>query len=149
QTGADETAIEQGALAGFDLDTATLGGEESVDQVPSEAPAEVPGFPEEPAASMGGEMESLGEESLDDLNLDQFSLPESAEEFGEQGPAPAPKARPAAPQRPSAPERKAPERRAPPQQPRAAAAPSEPGLGEGEIELTPEQFAQLKKTLES
>jgi hypothetical protein len=92
-------------------------------------------------------MESLGEESLGDLNLDEFSLPESAEQFGmpaaappvEPRAAPAPRALPAARARPA-------ERRP---RPEPAAPAMEPGIDTGEIDLTPEQFAQLKKTLAS
>jgi TolA-binding protein len=89
-------------------------------------------------------MESLGEESLDDLNLDQFSLPQSAEEFGTSK---TPPAEPAV--RPAATTRRPAERGRQRPQPRAAAASSQPALGAGQIELTPEQFARLKKTLES
>ncbi len=135
-----EPALDQAAVSGFDLDTATLPGQAAGSEG-DQLPAEIPG---EPAQIMGAEMESLGEESLEDLNLDQFSLPASAEEFGAAGaPAPEPKPRPAAPprQRPA-------ERKQQRPQPRAAAAPSVPGI-ESEIELTPEQFAQLKRALES
>jgi Tfp pilus assembly protein PilF len=136
----EEPALDQAAVSGFDLDTATLAGQAAGsegDQLPAE-------MPEEPAQIMGAEMESLGEESLEDLNLDQFSLLASAEEFGATGaPAPEPKPRPAAPPRQRPAERK-PQR----PQPRAAVASSETA-GETEIELTPEQFAHLKRALES
>jgi hypothetical protein len=84
-------------------------------------------------------MGSLGEESLGDLNLDEFSLPESAEQFGI--PAPAPAAPAAKGPRPKV-------ERAPRPQPARAARVEEAAEPE-EIELTPAQFAQLKKTLES
>ncbi len=100
--------------------------------LPSEAP-------EEGTEQLG--MESLGEESLGDLNLDDFSLPESAGKFGAPGPAPV---------APAAPARKAPARHAPRPRPaaRPAPAPQELPGAEGEIELSPEQFARLKKALE-
>jgi hypothetical protein len=151
----EEPAIDQGAISGFDLDTATLaepGSEGELGQLPSEMAAEAPGLGEEPEPSAGGEMESLGEESLQDLNLDQFSLPESAEEFGAPGaPATPPKARPTKPPRQQAEEPRQPRQPRPQPRPlpRAPVAPSEPGLGEGEIELTPEQFARLRKSLET
>jgi hypothetical protein len=142
----------------FDLDTA--GFEETTPEAeagpfPTEPPSGAPAA--EPDAA-GLEGLSEGEESLGDL--DQFSLPESAGQFGApdsggeeqlampQGggePSPAPAARPGRPARP--------ERKARPQPRAAAAVPAEPapeisGPG-GEIELTPEQFARLKSTLDS
>jgi tetratricopeptide (TPR) repeat protein len=97
----------------------------------------------EGAAEQPG-MESLGEEGLGDLNLDEFSLPESAEQFGAPGLAPI---------APPAPVREAPARPTPPPRrpaaARPAAAPEELPGAEGEIELTPEQFARLKRTLEA
>jgi tetratricopeptide (TPR) repeat protein len=138
------------SAGGFDLDTAT--GFETPE--PGAEPFEASTYPEEPAqppaAAPEGEaelpgMESLGEESLGDLNLDEFNLPESAEQFGAPGLAPI---------APAAPAREAPARPAP--RPRPAARPSAarpaprelPGA-EGEVELSPEQFARLKKALES
>jgi hypothetical protein len=131
---------EEPGIAGFDLDSATLadgGSGGGLDEYPTE-----PG------------MESLGEESLGDLNLDQFSLPESAEQFGlpeaavskpDAGPAPAARPRGAERARPA--KKARPAERAPRPQPRAPSV--QAGVGEGEIELTPEQFAQLKRVLES
>jgi hypothetical protein len=139
------------SAGGFDLDTATgfevAPGEISETPEPGAVPVEAPeGVAEQPG------MESLGEESLGDLNLDEFSLPESAEQFGAPGLAPI---APAAPARP-APARPAPARPAPKPRPaarpaaaRPAAAPQELPGAEGEVELSPEQFARLKKALES
>ena len=133
----DQTAISEPAsesLRGIDLDTATIASAAAPTQEVSMTP--------------DAGMESLGEESLGDLNLDEFSLPESAEQFGMPG---APVAEPAAPpaetarKRPA--ERARPEERKPHPQPRAPS--MEPGIGEGEVELTPEQFEQLKRVLES
>jgi TolA-binding protein len=118
--------------AGFDLDTATFAGPGEIDQFPSGG---------EPAAAPDAGLESLGEETLGDL--DEFSLPESAEQFGMPGAPPEPP--PAAPVRPQPAPRARPAARTPP--PRAPS--PEPGVGTGEIELTPEQFAQLKRVLDS
>ena len=129
---AEDTVFEEPAApvseeppssAGFDLDAASF-------QMPGAEAAKVPAEPE---------MDSLGEESLGDLNLDEFSLPESAQQFEMPAPAQAaPKAKaPAArPERTPKP---------PPVRPARIDAAAEPA----EIDLTPEQFAQLKKTLES
>ena len=158
---------------GFDLDTATgftvapgdiseaAPGEVSEKPEPGAEPFETPleseGLTPPSAEAAEGraeqpDMESLGEESLGDLNLDGFSLPESAEQFG--APRPAPVA-PAAPPR-EAPGRPSPSRPAPKPRPAArpsarpaAAPPQELPGGEGEIELSPEQFARLKKALEA
>jgi hypothetical protein len=123
------------ASVGFDLDAASF-------EMPGSEPGEAAPEPEqgaEAAAEPG--MDSLGEESLGELNLDEFSLPESAEQFGLPEPAQAaPKPRPA-------PARPRPER-VPKQQP-ARPAPAGAAVEPGVIELTPEQFAQLKRTLDS
>ncbi len=117
--------------AGFDLDTASF-------EMPAAEAGEAPAGPA-PGLEAGAEpeLDSLGQEGLGDL--DEFSLPQSAEEFGSPTPGPtAPKAKTTRPR---------PERAPGPQQARA-----EP-IGEtaepGEIELTPAQFAQLRRTLES
>jgi len=143
------------SAGGFDLDTATgfsvAPGDISEMPEPGaelfEAPADLAPPPSieapEGAVEQPG-MESLGEESLGDLNLDEFSLPESAEQFGAPGLAPI---------APAAPVREEPARPAPkPRRPaaaRPAAAPEELPGAEGEIELTPEQFARLKRALEA
>ena len=122
---------------------------------PQAAPFEEPSPAAEPPGETPSEealpqMESLGEEaSLGDLNLEDFSLPESADQFGVAEEAP--QAPPPPPPRP-APSRAAP--RPAPAKPRPAptrpAAPSEELAGaEEEISLTPEQFARLKQTLDS
>jgi TolA-binding protein len=140
---------EEGAVSGFDLDAATLGepgGGTETDQFPS-GPEET----ETAAEAPGAAMESLGEESLGDLNLDEFSLPESAEQFGLPGAPEGEPLAPAAPARPR-PERPRPERPRPAERkprPQARTPAVAPGIGEGEIELTPEQFAQLKRVLDS
>jgi tetratricopeptide (TPR) repeat protein len=132
-----EPPSEIPSAGGFDLDTAT-GFETPPSAEAPEVPAEQPG------------MESLGEEGLGDLNLDEFSLPESAEQFGAPGIAPV---APPFPADLTPPEREAPARPAPkPRRPaaaRPAAAPEELPGAEGEIELTPEQFARLKRALET
>ncbi len=153
----------------FDLDTASfaapspeaptgageeLGGEAAEGPFSMEPPTGTEPSAEAPAAGLEGLAE--GDEGLADLNLDQFSLPESAGQFGMPGegggepfamPAAAEEEPPAAPPpRPRRPERKA---RAEARPAPAAAEPPELGGAEGEIELTPEQFAPLKRTLES
>jgi len=141
----------EGPISGFDLDTATFegaGAGTEADQFPTEPPGLGPVAKEEPSAVPDAGMESLGEESLGELNLDEFSLPESAEQFGIPGAPPAePQARPAEAPRGRPPERERPAERRP--RPQPPAPPTEPGVGEGQIELTPEQFAQLKRVLES
>lgn len=143
------------STGGFDLDTATgfeaAPGDISETPEPGAEAFEASTYPADSAPPSAeapeGEaeqrgMESLGEESLGDLNLDEFSLPESAEQFGAPGLAPV---------APVAPPREAPARQAPKPRPsaRPAAAPPELPGAEGEIELSPEQFARLKKALES
>ncbi len=145
---------EMPPLEGFDLDAAPLDLGGAPEAVPGEqaeageAPAAAPGGI--PAAAAEPAMENLGEESLGDINLDEFSLPESAEQFGMpplQPEEPAPKPTRLRKERP------APEPKRPRPAPRMPAPPAPPtpetGYGEGEAELTPEQFARLKKTLES
>jgi hypothetical protein len=146
---AEPTGAEPGPT--FDLDSAAFevpGGE-------AEAPSEEMPSPEfaAPSPAPGGEesgagLEGLGEESLGDLDLDSFSLPDSAEQFGvqglpggEQAPVPEPPARPKAAERKGRPAARAPE--APVEELGGAELP------EGAIELTPEQFARLKSTLAS
>ena len=134
--------------SGFDLDAPGLESAETggaLDELPSEPSAAGPQAAEDAMAADAG-MESLGEESLGDLNLDEFSLPASAEQFGMPGgPVEEPPAPPAPPPRARAQQKARPaERRPQPREPSVA-----PGIGEGEIELTPEQFAQLKRVLES
>jgi tetratricopeptide (TPR) repeat protein len=149
-----EDEFQTPSFEGLDLDTAT--GFEEPQPTGFEEPQ--PGaFEESPSGDISAEepapqMESLGEESLGDLNLDDFSLPESAEQFG------APEAAPAAPPPRPTPARPAPARPAAPRPaartarpaPARSEAPTEELQGaEGEIALTPEQFASLKRTLES
>lgn len=138
------------AAGGFDLDTAT--GFEIPEPEPGAEPLETqpPAFEPSGEAAKGEEpgMESLGEESLGDLNLDELNIRESAEQFAApalQPVAPPPARVRAAPGRP-APARPAPKPRrpAPP-----SAAPQELAGAAEEIELTPEQFARLKKSLEA
>jgi hypothetical protein len=120
----------------------------AMDEFPAEPPAA--GLEAAPEALMAEDagMESLGEESLGDLNLDEFSLPASAEQFGIPGaPAEEPPVRPAPVARGRAQEKPRPAERKPRPQPRQPSV--EPGLAEGAIELTAEQFAQLKRVLES
>lgn len=140
--GEPEPASGIPSAGGFDLDTATGFEMPESGAGPFEAPPPSIETPEGAAEQPG--MESLGEESLGDLNLDEFSLPESAGQFGAPGLAPI---------APAAPVREAPAREAPkPRRPaaaRPAAAPAELPGAEGEIELTPEQFARLKRTLEA
>ena len=153
------------SAGGFDLDTATgfSGGPGETSETPGpgaepfeastypavSAPMEAEDLAPPPAAAPEGEaeqpgMESLGEESLGDLNLDEFTLPESAEQFRAPGRAPvAP-----APPPPRAPTRPSPTPR-PSARPAAAATSEELPGAEGEIELSPEQFARLKKALEA
>ncbi len=90
---------------------------------------------EPPAGESAAEpdMDSLGVEGLGDL--DEFSLPPSAEQFGIPAAVEAPKAK----AKPRA------ERPAPAARP----APVETAAEPGEVDLSPEQFAQLKRTLES
>ena len=142
---APDASQEIGALEGFDLDAATgfepppeAGGAEEA-AAGSEPSGEEPAR-EEPAAA-APEMESLGEEELGDLNLDEFSLPESAEQFGVPVAPPAPQ-KPVREQRARAAPRK-------PEPVRRAPAPPELAAAAGAVQLTPEQFARLKKTLES
>ena len=107
----------------------------------------------------GAGLEGLpgGEEGLDDLNLDQFSLPESAGQFGVPGEGGGePFAMPGLEQEraaevPPPPRARRAERRPPPQPRPSGAAPAGPELvgATGQIELTAAQFAQLKQTLES
>ena len=146
-----------GPIPGFDLDAGTLGSADTgtgMDQLPSETHALGPGSAEVAPMMPDAGMESLGEESLGDLNLDEFSLPESAEQFGIPGaPEAEPRPRPAEPVRgrpagrPPRAEHARPAERGPRPQPLAPSV--EPGFDEGEIELTPEQFARLKRVLES
>jgi len=115
-------------IEGFDL-----GGEEAAGaEVP---PAAEPSLDE----ALPPAMESLGEESLGDLDLDEFSIPESAEQFGVPEAKPEPKREPrrAAPAAP---------RKRPPRPPREEA--EELAGAAVEVALTPEQFARVKKTLE-
>jgi tetratricopeptide (TPR) repeat protein len=135
---------EMPALGEFDLDTSAFeAGPAAAEQaIPEEPPAEE-------AAGPSIEIEGAGEERLEEMNLDEFSLPESAEQFGmpEAAPPEEPKKRAPAPARAPARQKK-PRREAP----EPAAAEPEPEMAEAapeEIQLTPEQFAQLKRTLDS
>jgi len=149
----------------FDLETTSLGepsagaGEETGEATEGPFAMEPPG-----AAEAAGGLEGLseGDEGLADLNLDQFSLPESAGQFGMPGGAGGAESggaepfampgmeeeRPAVVPPPPRPRRAERERPRPRAAPAAAPTPDLTGAG-GEIELTPEQFAQLKQTLES
>ncbi len=153
----EEPSAEEPAPS-FDLDTATFGeslGEAAgSEEIAGEMPTEMPGGgfssaePGVEGVEAGAGLEGLGDESLGNLDLDEFSLPESAEQFGMQGvPSTEP---PAAPEPVAAPRPRAAERRGRPA-PRAPEAPVEElGGGElpaGDTELTPEQFARLKSTL--
>jgi tetratricopeptide (TPR) repeat protein len=128
----DSGTAEMPSLDNLDFDTAGLG----------EAPAESTESTEEQPAETAepeSEAEGFGEEALGDLNLDEFSLPESAEQFGMQPaeslPPPPPPPRPKKErQRPRV------EEPVPEELPEATA---------GEISLTPEQFARLKVALEA
>jgi tetratricopeptide (TPR) repeat protein len=158
----DDTAVTDEAAGGFDLDGMSLEGIEG-------GPAESGALPEMGAEGFGPDdlgagpaaeeteeqgaaqttdepgVESLGEEALGDL--DEFALPESAEAFGvPPAPKPAPRAaaKPAA--RTPAPRPK-PAAAAPRPRPAAAAVESEEPAGD--IELSPEEFARLKTTLEA
>ncbi len=111
------SAEELPSGAGFDLDAVEAASE----PLPAEGAAET-------------DMDSLGVESLGDL--DEFSLPPSAEQFGTPAPAEAPKV-------------KAPRPRAEKPAPAARAARVTPAAEPGEIDLSPEQFAQVKRTLDS
>ena len=150
-----------GEAPSFDLDATTfgdLGGETEGPsaempggELPSmEMPSEMPGPSE---AVPGGEQAGAGLEGLGDLDLDEFSLPESAGQFGVPGfPSGEPQEEaPPPPPPPKAAERRGrAERRAapvPPPPPEAEEATE--ALGEGPIELTPEQFTRLKSTLAS
>ncbi len=124
--------------------------------LPEEEPAvppQAPAGPEEmqPPAGLepkeealpGGEapaepqMVSLGEEATDELGLDEFTLPESVEEFGISQKPPA-----AAARKPAAAEARV--------RPGAKQeAIEELGEGEAEIALTEEQFARFKRCLDS
>ena len=140
----------------FDLDTATLGdlgGEPGGPTPPAQIPsAETPAAEAEaPRAELGGEPAGL--EGLGDLgDLDEFSLPESAGQFGVEGfPSGEAEEQPAAPP-PAAPPRIAerrgrPERRPAPQAP--VEKPEAAEIPEGEVSLTPEQFARLRSSLGS
>jgi tetratricopeptide (TPR) repeat protein len=91
-----------------------------------------------PSETEGGapEMESLAEDrGAEELGLDEFTLPESVEEFGLQKPAPAARA--------TAPVKEA--HRAPSEKRETI---EELGTPEVEIELSDGQFARLKKSLE-
>ncbi len=102
------------------------------------------GFEPKEEAPPGGEapaepqMESLGEEATGDLGLDEFTLPESVEEFGISQKPPA-----AAARKPAAAD-EARGRRGARQE-----AIEELGAGEAEIALTEEQFARFKRCLDS
>jgi tetratricopeptide (TPR) repeat protein len=135
---------EMPALGDFDLDASTFEAGPTAAEA-EQAPAEEPSA--EQADGLSLDIEEPGEERLEEMNLDEFSLPESAGQFGVQEAAPPeePKKRPAAPAR-------APARQKKPRQEAPAAAEPEPEMAEAapeEISLTPEQFAQLKRTLES
>ena len=137
-TAAAPEAEDSSELPSFDLDGATL-----ADAEPAAAEEALESTGDEQLPS-GPAMESLGEESLGDLNLDEFSLPESAEEFGLGEPTP-----PAPPPRAPAPrERRRPARPAPAPAAVPITATEEPAE-EGELSLTAEQFAQLKTALDA
>ena len=144
----------------FDEPGASAGEETGLEAGPEEGGpfgVEPPGGAATEGPGAGLEGLPGGDEGLDDLSLDQFSLPESAGQFGVPGegggePFGMPgleQERAAAVPPPPRPRRA--ERRPRPGPQPAAAAPAAPGLfgATGEIELTAEQFAQLKRTLES
>jgi TolA-binding protein len=144
-TGVEAPPREEAPAEGaFDLDTVTFPSEEagpgelpSIEPGAGEAPFEAPAAEEPPGAEEPTiEIEGAGEEALG--SLEEFALPESAQRFGVEQPVAKP-----APVRP--PPRAAPRAQAP--APRELVGPGEEAAGE--IELTPEQFARLKQTLES
>ena len=140
---APEASQEIRALEDIDLDAVT--GFEPPPEEPEADGAEEAAAGSEPSGAepfaAAPEMESLGEEALGDINLDEFPLPDSAEQFGV----------PAAPPASRKPVREQRARAAPrePEPVRRAPGPPELAAAAGEVQLTPEQFVRLKKTLQS